>query len=125
VVEGAFQLGGTEITPLAVPHGRARVNGYLFTRNGVRLVAYLSDCKAVPEEVAEQIFGVQHLIVDALRRKPHPTHMNIDEALEVVARIKPSHTWFTHLCHDQRHADIEPHLPPGVRVAFDGLRLEV
>jgi hypothetical protein len=55
VIEGAFSLGSTMITPLPVPHGSTIVNGYLFTRNGVKLAAYLSDCSAVPDEIAKII----------------------------------------------------------------------
>lgn len=123
VVERRFALGSTEITPLAVPHGRTEVFGYLFKREGVKLAAYLSDCKAVPDEAAAEISGVRHLIIDALRRTPHPTHMSVDEALAVATRVGAEQTWFTHLCHDRRHAEIEAELPPGVRVAYDGLKI--
>ncbi len=125
IVDGPFTLGATELTPLRVPHGRATVFGYLLRRAGEPLVAYLSDCKAVPDAVAEQIAGVRHLIIDALRRKPHPTHLSIGEALAVAARVRPAHTWFTHLCHDVPHAELEAELPPEVRVAFDGLTLTI
>jgi phosphoribosyl 1,2-cyclic phosphate phosphodiesterase len=124
-VDGPFRLGGTELTPLPVPHGRTTVYGYLLTRNGERLAAYLSDCKEVPAPIVEQIRGVQHLIVDALRQKPHPTHMSIDEALTVVSKVQPGKAWFTHLCHDLLHAELEPALPAGVQVAYDGLKLEI
>jgi phosphoribosyl 1,2-cyclic phosphate phosphodiesterase len=122
-VDGPFFLGETELTPLPVPHGRATVFGYLFTRRGERLAAYLSDCKAVPDPVIERIRGVRHLIVDALRRKPHPTHMSVDEALAVAAQVKPGQTWFTHLSHELMHAELEADLPGDVRIAFDGLKL--
>jgi phosphoribosyl 1,2-cyclic phosphate phosphodiesterase len=79
----------------------------------------------VPDSVRQSIAGVRHLIVDALRRKPHPTHMNVDEALEVVADVRPGAAWFTHLCHDLMHAELEADLPSGVRVAFDGLQLDL
>lgn len=125
IVEGTFSLGQTEIIPLPVLHGRTNVLGYLFVRDGVRLAAYLSDCKEVPPVVIEQIRGVRHLIIDALRHKPHPTHMNIEEALAVVAQTTPGQTWFTHLCHDNLHAELEAELPPRVAVAYDGLKLEV
>lgn len=125
IVEGPFQLGGTEITPLALPHGRAAVNGYLFSRGGSPLIAYLSDCKAVPDAVAERLTGVRHLIVDALRWKLHPTHMNVEEALHAVERIRPGAAWFTHLCHEVAHAELEASLPVGVQVAYDGLKIEV
>jgi phosphoribosyl 1,2-cyclic phosphate phosphodiesterase len=123
VIEGAFHLGALELEPLPVPHGRTTVYGYLMKRDGVRLAAYLSDCKAVPEPVAERIVGVRHLILDALREKPHPTHMNVEEALAVAERVQPGQTWFTHLCHDLMHAELEARLPAAVRVAFDGLKL--
>jgi len=122
-IADTFRLGETELTPLPVPHGKTTVFGYLFTRRGEYLAAYLSDCKEVPAPVIERIRGVRHLIVDALRHKPHPTHMNIDEALAVAAQVQAEQTWFTHLCHEVKHADLEPALPPGVRIAFDGLQL--
>lgn len=124
IVNGPFQLGSTELTPLPVPHGRATVFGYLFTRGGEKLAAYLSDCKTVPDAIIERIRGVRHLIVDALRHKPHPTHMSVDEALAISARVDAERTWFTHLCHDLGHAETEAALPQNVRVAFDGLKLE-
>lgn len=123
LVEGPFWIGETEITPLPVPHGSITVNGYLFARRGRRLFAYLSDCKAVSEEVREKIAGVEALTLDALRRRPHPTHMSLDEALEVAAAVWPGQTWLTHLCHDLGHAETEKTLPAGVRIAYDGLRV--
>ena len=124
IVDGPFTLGATELTPLPVPHGRATVFGYLFTRRGEKLAAYLSDCKTVPDAIIERIHGVRHLIVDALRHKPHPTHMSVSEALAIAARVGAGQTWFTHLCHDLAHAETESALPENVRVAFDGLKLE-
>src|SRR5436309_13543206 len=73
VIDGPFQLGSTIITPLPVPHGDSIVNGYLFSRAGAKLVAYLSDCSAVPDAIVDLIGGVKVLIIDALRDKPHPT----------------------------------------------------
>jgi phosphoribosyl 1,2-cyclic phosphate phosphodiesterase len=63
--------------------------------------------------------------VDALRIEPHPTHMNVSEALALVDEVKPGQTWFTHLCHDLMHAELEPSLPKGVRIAYDGLKIEL
>ncbi len=123
LIEGPFQLGAVALTPLPVTHGRAQVFGYLFEREGRRIAAYLSDCKVVPDAVIERICGVETLIVDALRHKLHPTHMNIAEALAVVERVKPGETWFTHICHDLKHEETERALPKGVRLAYDGLKL--
>src|SRR5207244_13352633 len=70
-IDGPFILGETELTPLPVKHGRANVNGYLFTRNGQRLAAYLSDCKEVPQPVIANISGLDILIISALLHNPH------------------------------------------------------
>ena len=123
IVEGDFTLGATTLTPLPVEHGRTHVNGYLFTRGGVALAAYLSDCKTVPPAVIERIAGVRHLIVDALRHKSHPTHMSVSDALALAGKVAPERTWFTHLCHELGHAETERTLPENVRVAFDGMRI--
>ena len=125
VIDAPFTLGATELTPLPVPHGRATVFGYLFTRGGEKLAAYLSDCKSVPEPIIERIRGVRQLIVDALRHKPHPTHMCVADALAVAEKVRPERAWFTHLCHDLGHAKTEAALPPGAGVAFDGMKIEL
>jgi phosphoribosyl 1,2-cyclic phosphate phosphodiesterase len=124
-VGGPFMLGKIEVVPLPVTHGRAHVNGYLLRRDGRRLAAYLSDCKVIPDAVIGQIEGVEHLIIDALRHHPHPTHLCVKEALEIAGRVKPGRTWFTHLCHELPHEETERALPPGVRIAYDGLKLEM
>jgi len=120
-----FQIGATTLTPLPLKHGRSHVFGYLLEREGRALAAYVSDCKEAPDEVVERIRGVDVLIVDALRHREHPTHMNIAEALELAARVCPGETWFTHICHELGHAGTEAALPAGVRIAYDGLRLEL
>ena len=124
VIEGPFVLGQTTITPLPVPHGRTTVNGYLFSRRGRKLVAYLSDCSAVPEEIANQISGVEVLVIDALRHKPHPTHLSVAQALEVATRVQPGRTLFTHICHELAQSE-EANLPEGVGLAYDGLKIEL
>ncbi len=124
-IDGPFFLGKTELTPLPLRHGRFTVTGFLFTRDGEKLAAYLSDCNEVPDAVIEKIAGVRALIIDALRHKPHPTHLTVAEALEIARRVQPRETWFTHICHELGHAETEANLPPGVRLAYDGLRLEL
>ncbi|MDD5350503.1 MAG: MBL fold metallo-hydrolase [Chthoniobacteraceae bacterium] len=120
-----FQIGETTLTPLPMKHGRSVARGYLLERGGRALAAYLSDCKEVGEEVIRRIRGVDVLILDALRHREHPTHMNFDEALALTGRVRPGVAWFTHLCHEIGHAQAEAALPPGVRLAYDGLRLEI
>lgn len=125
IVSGVFSLGEVELTPLPLPHGRMTSLGYLLKVGGESLFAYLTDCKSVPPEVEEAVAGVRHLAIDALRARPHPTHLSIGEALEVIERVKPGAAWLTHLCHEHLHADLEKSLPEGVRVAYDGLALEL
>lgn len=123
VVEGPFELAGITLTPLPVPHGKMTVTGYLFSTDGQPRVAYLPDCNGVPPPVRELIRGVDTLVIDALRRTPHPTHLSVAEALEVAADIRPRRTLLTHLSHDLGHSETEAGLPSGAEVAFDGLRL--
>mgnify|MGYP003292836188 CR=1 FL=1 len=122
IIDASFKLGETLITPLPVPHGDSVVNGYLFSRADQKLVAYLSDCSAVPDAIVDLISGVRVLIIDALRDKPHPTHLSVGQALETARRVKPVATYFTHICHDLPQS-AESRLPIGVHLAYDGLKL--
>jgi phosphoribosyl 1,2-cyclic phosphate phosphodiesterase len=123
VVDGPFSLGETTLVPLPVPHGNTTVNGYLFSRHGRKLVAYLSDCSAVPEPIVRQIAGVRALIIDALRPKPHPTHLSVAQAIEVARSVNPVRTYFTHIAHELAHA-AEADLPSNTFIAYDGLKLD-
>ena len=124
IICGPFSLGETLITPLPVPHGCSETYGYLFAREGAKLLAYLSDCSAVPDEIAAKIAGVQVLVIDALREKPHPTHLSVGQALEVAGRVQPGRTLFTHICHELAQS-AEADLPPNVGLAYDGLKLTI
>jgi phosphoribosyl 1,2-cyclic phosphate phosphodiesterase len=124
VIERPFSFGNTTITPLPVPHGHMTVNGYLFAVDGRKLVAYLSDCSDVPEPIVREISEVEVLIIDGLRPLPHPTHLTVERALEIAARVQSRSTYLTHIAH-QLAQSAEDDLPPNAHIAYDGLKLEL
>ena len=101
-------------------HGRLPVSGFLFDR----AFAYLTDCHEVPPAVVETIRGVTVLAIDALRHRPHPTHLTIEQAVAVVGEVKPQLGLLTHLCHEVDHGPAETALPAGIRIAYDEMIVE-
>jgi len=117
---GAFSLGGVEIVPIPLLHGRLPVLGFR-----VGTFAYLTDCNQIPEASWALLDGVRTVVLDALRRRPHPTHFCLAEAVDVVARLGAERAYFTHIAHDLGHAETCAQLPSGVELAYDGLVLEI
>ncbi len=115
-----FELFGMRIVPVELKHGRTPVNGYRFGG-----AAYLTDHSEIPPESMEKLRGLDVLFLDALRRRPHPTHTTLERALEHVEELKPRRAFLTHICHDLPHKETERELPPNVRLAYDGLEIEV
>jgi len=124
-ITGPFQLGATTITPLPVQHGRVVTTGFRFDREGMEPVAYLPDCKSIPDSTRKHLLDCGLLIIDALRYREHPTHLSVAEAIAVSRDVRAKATFFTHLSHDLGHAALEATLPPDIRVAYDGLVLHV
>ena len=115
-VGGPFSMAGREVIPVPVLHGTTRVLGLR-----IGGFAYLTDCNAIPEASMALLEGLDVLVLDALRRKAHPTHFSVDGALEVVRTLAPRAAWFTHMAHDLPHAATCAALPDGVALAYDGL----
>jgi phosphoribosyl 1,2-cyclic phosphate phosphodiesterase len=121
VLTGApFQLFGTEFIPIRLCHGSGAVLGFRFGR-----AAYLTDHSEIPEESREKLSDLDILFLDALRHRPHPTHTTVENAVRLVEELKPKRAFFTHMCHDLSHERTEAALPPHIRLAYDGLELEV
>lgn len=110
------RVGDIEIEAIEVPHGPVRVFGY---RAGP--IAYITDAKALPPKALEQLAGVRVLVLNSLRRTPHPTHLSIGEAVAIAQQLGVPRTLLTHLTHEISHADLSAELPNGVEPAYDNL----
>ena len=119
-IGGPFTLGRLEIVPVPIMHGRLQILGFR-----IGSFAYLTDCSRIPKGSWPLLEGVRTIVLDALRDRPHPTHFTVAEALDVVSRLSPERTYFTHVCHDLPHAATCARLPAGVELAYDGLVLEI
>lgn len=115
-----FSLVGVEVIPIEVMHYRMPVLG--FRLGGF---TYITDAKTVDDEQIEKITGTDILVVNALQRAPHISHFTLDEAIAFAKRVGAAQTYFTHISHNLgRHEEVEKLLPPGISLAYDGLRLK-
>jgi len=115
-----FTVGDLSITPVSVPHGHVTVFAYR-----VGGLAYVTDAKSLPRDALQLLEGAKVLVINALFRTEHPTHLSIPEALDAARRIGAERTYLTHLTHDNLHADLEAELPRGIAPAFDGLTVRI
>jgi phosphoribosyl 1,2-cyclic phosphate phosphodiesterase len=116
----AFDVCGLEFLPVPILHGSQTIYGFRFGG-----AAYLTDHSEIPESSLERLRDLDVLFLDALRFKPHPTHSTVDRSLRTVEQVAPRRAFFTHICHDLPHARTESRLPPHVRLAYDGLEIQV
>ena len=119
-VVGEFCVGDATFVPVPLMHGSRTILGYR-----IGAFAYLTDCSGIPDASWPLLRGVRTVILDALRVRPHPTHLSLDQALAMVERLAPERAFFTHMCHDLPHAATCARLPQGVQLAYDGLAFEI
>ena len=122
--EAPFEFRGIRLTPLPAEHGRADMIGWKIEHEG-RAFAAIPDCKRLPPETIALCRGADLAVVDALRIRPHPTHMNFEEAGAVLAQIGAKRSLVIHLCHEVSHAQAEQLLPTGMAPAYDGLQVDL
>ena len=120
----SFELGPFRVTPIDIRHGQREIFAYRFECENQTLV-YATDCSQIPETSWPLFEGADVLIVGALRHKEHPTHFNIEQALEVVERIQPKRAFFTHIAHELGHEATNQMLPQNVALAFDNQRCDL
>jgi phosphoribosyl 1,2-cyclic phosphate phosphodiesterase len=120
LIEGPLAIADLDVVPVPVDHGARPILGFRFGG-----VAYLTDCSRIPEASWPLLEGLDVLVLDALRLRPHPTHFSLDEAVATAARIGAPRTFFTHMCHDLLHAATDARLPSGMALAYDGLVLQL
>ena len=116
-----FKLFDLEVTPIKVLHGKLEILGYKFNN-----IAYLTDVKTIASEEKKKLKNLDILIINAIRHKPHHSHLNLEEALALIDELKPKKTYLTHISHHLGfHADVEKTLPKNVFIAYDELVLTI
>lgn len=115
-----IQIGDAEVIPVALPHGPVTVFAYR-----IGPLAYITDAKMIPAAARPVLSGAKVLVLNALFRTEHPTHLSLQEAIRTAQELGADRTYLTHLTHDNFHADLEAELPRGISPAFDGLTVRV
>lgn len=122
-IRGPFQVGDLEVTPLPVTHGKVETIGFLFSREGSRLFAYIPDAKTLSDEAKTLINGLDLLILDGLQPEPHWTHLSTGEAVALAEELRIGRTWLTHFSCRVDYTTLGPSLPAKVGLSWDGLRV--
>lgn len=119
-ISSPFEILGEVITPLPVKHGYMDIFGYR-----IKNFAYLTDVSVIPESTFTLLEGLDVLLLDCLRSKPHFTHIHLEQSLAYASRIKAKHTYLIHMTHDLEFNALSQSLPANVFVGYDGLTLEM
>ncbi|MCG8346498.1 MAG: MBL fold metallo-hydrolase [Chloroflexales bacterium] len=119
-VSAPFSIGPTQIIPFDIMHGAWTITGYRVGRLG-----YVTDASSIPAQSRELLRDLDVLALNALRFEPHPTHFSLDQALAVIAELRPRRALLVHMTHGIDHATVSAQLPAGVELAYDGLQVEI
>ena len=121
IENSAFKIRDINVMPVNVMHNRVQVFGFR-----IRDFAYVTDAKTIEEEEADKLKGVDVLVINALRKEPHHSHFNLEEALEFIQKIKPERAYLTHISHVMGfHKEVQAQLPENVFLAYDNLQIEI
>lgn len=123
-VTAPFTVGVVRIEPLLVEHAGIETYGYRLEADG-RALGYVPDCHCLSAVAAQRLRGLDCLILDGLRRKPHPTHLTIDQSLAELKRLGARRSFITHMTHDLDHATTCQVLPGGIEMPYDGLVVDL
>lgn len=119
--EHNFNIGQTEIIPIEVMHYKLPILGFR-----IGDFTYITDAKTISEESLAKVRGTKVLVLNALQKEPHISHLTLDEAINMANNIGAEQTYFTHISHNLGlHADIQKELPEGIKLAFDGLTFDL
>jgi phosphoribosyl 1,2-cyclic phosphate phosphodiesterase len=116
-----LEIDGFKIFPIEYYHGKMPVSGFICNQ-----MAYLTDVKTIPQDQKQYLKGLRVLVISALHKDPHFTHLNLDEALELIDELKPEMAYLTHVSHRMgKHELVDQTLPEAVKLAFDGLEIDL
>ena len=118
VIGAPFTVFGVTITPIPVMHGRSHIFGYRIGN-----FAYLTDVSEIPESSIALLQNLDILLIDCLREKSHPTHINLEQSLSYTGRINAKQSYMIHMTHELEYASLQNKLPKNVFAGFDGLKL--
>ncbi len=120
IIESALDLDGLHVTPIEVKHGVLDILGYRFNNFG-----YITDASFISDTSLALLEGVELLVLNALRERPHSTHFSLGQALEIAKRVGARQTYFTHICHRLEHHETNKKLPPEYQLGYDGLEFDL
>jgi phosphoribosyl 1,2-cyclic phosphate phosphodiesterase len=121
-IKGRIPVGPFMVDALPVLHGKTETCGFRLEWSGLTL-GYVPDCKVMPDSTVSAFKGVDVMILDGLRHRDHPTHLSVDSALGLLAKIGAKRSYLTHVCHDLDHEETQESLPPATYLACDGMTL--